>query len=164
MGWALRPATIEDVPLLREALYHALYVPEGASPLPRDVLDAPEIGRYVAAWGRNGDVGVIAEVGDEKRFAGAAWLRVWTGAIQGYGFIDEAIPELSIAVLPGHRNRGLGSAMLRDLLARADAGCPAVSLSVSASNPARRLYERLGFRIVSDDGDAILMRRDRPRR
>lgn len=45
---------------------------------------------------------------------------------------------------------GVGSSMLRELLARSRGRYPAVSLSVRADNPARRLYLRLGFTPVAD--------------
>ncbi len=45
---ALRPA---DQSLLEEMLYLALWQPPGTPPLPREVVDRPELSRYVAAWG-----------------------------------------------------------------------------------------------------------------
>jgi ribosomal protein S18 acetylase RimI-like enzyme len=53
---------------------------------------------------------------------------------------------IDIALLPAHRGRGIGSALIRDLVAEADAAGLAVTLHVQAHNPARRLYERFGFR------------------
>ncbi|KVQ99311.1 GCN5 family acetyltransferase [Burkholderia ubonensis] len=55
-----------------------------------------------------------------------------------------------IQVLPAHQGKGIGNAVLRDVLAEATrAGVP-VSLSVLQGNPARRLYEQLGFRLVTE--------------
>jgi GNAT superfamily N-acetyltransferase len=48
------------------------------------------------------------------------------------------------------RGRGLGERMLRALLDAAADRFDAVSLSVRADNPALRLYERTGFRVVGD--------------
>ena len=48
-------------------------------------------------------------------------------------------------VLPGYQGRGIGEAVLRLVLAKAKDANVAVSLSVLHGNPARRLYERLGF-------------------
>jgi ribosomal protein S18 acetylase RimI-like enzyme len=57
---------------------------------------------------------------------------------------------MDIALLPQHRGDGLGGALVRELLDEAAAaGCP-VSLHVEENNPARRLYQRLGFRDVAD--------------
>lgn len=52
---------------------------------------------------------------------------------------------VDIALLPGQRGGGLGTAILHSVLAEAMATTRAVSLHVAVDNPARRLYERLGF-------------------
>jgi ribosomal protein S18 acetylase RimI-like enzyme len=57
----------------------------------------------------------------------------------------EAIHLIDIALLPEHRCRGLGGAILRALLAEATEAPIPVGLHVELHNPARRLYERLGF-------------------
>lgn len=68
-------------------------------------------------------------VGDEV--AGRLWLDER----------GERLHVLDIALLPAWRNRGLGSRCLLDLAA---CGRP-LSIQVEIHNPARRLYERLGF-------------------
>jgi ribosomal protein S18 acetylase RimI-like enzyme len=66
---------------------------------------------------------------------------------------------IDIALLPEHRRVGIGSNLLRDLLAEADqAGLP-VRLHVEHNNPARRLYERLGFTRIGDTGVYFHMER-----
>ena len=62
-----------------------------------------------------------------------------------------------MAVLPGHRGRGVGSELLARLLESAGAVYGSVCLSVSADNPAVRLYERAGFRPVSECGPSLTM-------
>ena len=52
---------------------------------------------------------------------------------------------MDIALLAGHRSRGIGGALIRELLDEAAAAGVPVTLHVEASNPARRLYARLGF-------------------
>jgi GNAT superfamily N-acetyltransferase len=147
-----RNLTKGDEVFLWEALYLALYAPEGQPPFPREIVQEPEIRHYVAGWGRPGDMGVIAL--DGERPVGAAWLRLLTGEDRGFGYVDDETPELSIAVLPKYRGQGVGTALLQRLLELAAPHHPAVCLSVSAGNPARRLYERMGFRLVRDEGDA----------
>jgi ribosomal protein S18 acetylase RimI-like enzyme len=56
-------------------------------------------------------------------------------------------------VVPGREGQGIGSALLARLLAEVEGSAPAVSLSVRADNPARRLYARLGF--VEVDGSEV---------
>ncbi|WP_412025561.1 GNAT family N-acetyltransferase [Burkholderia cepacia] len=55
-----------------------------------------------------------------------------------------------IQILPAWQGRGIGEAVLRALLSDAARENACVSLSVLHGNPARRLYERLGFRVASE--------------
>jgi GNAT superfamily N-acetyltransferase len=58
---------------------------------------------------------------------------------------------IDMALLPEWRGRGIGTALLRDLLdGAAEAGVP-IRLRVEPQNRARRLYERLGFRTIADE-------------
>jgi GNAT superfamily N-acetyltransferase len=71
-------------------------------------------------------------------------MRLFRAPDKGYGYVGDDIPELGIAVLREHRGRGIGSALLQQLLEIAALSHEAVSLSVSRDNPARRLSERIG--------------------
>jgi ribosomal protein S18 acetylase RimI-like enzyme len=64
---------------------------------------------------------------------------------------------VDIALLPEFRRRGIGERVLRDLLAEAARTGRTVSLHVERTNPARRLYERLGFRTTADRGMYLAM-------
>jgi ribosomal protein S18 acetylase RimI-like enzyme len=66
---------------------------------------------------------------------------------------------VDISLTPAFRGRGLGTSLLRELIAEADAGGRILSIHVEARNPARRLYERLGFRPVGEAGVYLLMER-----
>jgi ribosomal protein S18 acetylase RimI-like enzyme len=65
---------------------------------------------------------------------------------------------IDIAFLPKHRGKGLGTALLRDLLDEAAGVGKAVSIHVEKNNPAIRLYRRLGFTTAEDKGVYDLMR------
>jgi ribosomal protein S18 acetylase RimI-like enzyme len=54
--------------------------------------------------------------------------------------------------MPEHRGRGIETALLRGLLAEADAAGKSVSIQVERVNPALRLYQRLGFAVAEDKG------------
>lgn len=154
----LRPLTPDDEPFLWEMLYHAIYVPAGEAAPSREVVLEPELARYVGGWGRAGDCGVLATVEPLGTPVGAVWLRLLVGDDRGYGYVNDGTPELSIAVLPEYRGQGVGTRLLRELLA-SEAGQFPLSLSVSPDNPARRLYEQFGFTIVREDGDSLVMKR-----
>ena len=90
---------------------------------------------------------------------GAAWYRLYSAAEPGYGFVSESVPEVSIAVSEGARKSGVGSALLAALSEDARRqGHPSLSLSVLRENPAVRLYERFGFRLVEVTGEHQTMR------
>jgi ribosomal protein S18 acetylase RimI-like enzyme len=64
---------------------------------------------------------------------------------------------VDIAFLPEHRRQGLGAALMRDLMDEAAAAGKALSIHVEKFNPAYRLYLRLGFVKVGDEGAYDLM-------
>ena len=55
-----------------------------------------------------------------------------------------------IQLLPEAQNRGIGSAILKALLAEARGNGTGMVLRVRKDNPARRLYERFGFRVAGE--------------
>ena len=65
---------------------------------------------------------------------------------------------IDIALLPEYRGKGLGEALLRDLMDEAAACGKDVSIHVEKFNPAMRLYRRLGFVTEEDKGVYDLMR------
>jgi ribosomal protein S18 acetylase RimI-like enzyme len=75
-------------------------------------------------------------------------------------FVDRRTDEIrivDIALLPEHRGSGIGTALIRALLDEAAALGKRLSVHVERHNPARRLYERLGFAEVADRGLYLLM-------
>lgn len=59
---------------------------------------------------------------------------------------------VDIALLPEHRGRGIGSHLVADIIATADAAGLPVTLRVEPWNPAKRLYGRLGFELRDQEG------------
>jgi GNAT superfamily N-acetyltransferase len=70
---------------------------------------------------------------------------------------EAEIRLMDIALLPEHRNGGIGSSMLRDLMAEAEVTGKPLTIHVEKYNPAMRLYERLGFKPIADRGPYDLM-------
>jgi ribosomal protein S18 acetylase RimI-like enzyme len=65
---------------------------------------------------------------------------------------------IQIQIAPELQGRGIGEALIRELIAEARAAGASLHLHVLHANPARRLYERLGFRIVGEEGNGFSMR------
>ena len=64
-----------------------------------------------------------------------------------------------VFLLPSHQGRGIGSQLVQALAAEADASGVPVRLRVFKVNPARHLYERLGFRVTGEIETHFLMER-----
>ena len=155
MSLTISPATMIDEPFLWEMLYQALHVPPGQPPFSREILQQLEIRQYLAAWGQASDFALIARINGQV--VGAAWLRLLKG---GYGYVDDATPELTVSVAPEWRGQGIGTQLLVELMKEARTHYAALSLSVSDSNPAARLYQRLGFEMVKNTGRSLTMRKE----
>lgn len=150
MECRFRPVFAIDEPFLWEMLYYAAHVDEEPGASIEKAQQNPFLTKYVARWGKPGDLGVIAyEVGTLEP-VGAAWLRVFVGAEKNCDAIEAGTPELAIAVVPACTGKGIGAQMLTQLLTIATPAYPAVYLSVRATNPAKRLYERCGFVIIGE--------------
>jgi GNAT superfamily N-acetyltransferase len=157
MPLVLREANADDVEHVKWALYTALaWNPERRLPPPEITLEHPEAARYHRGWGRPGDFGVIATV--DGQAVGVAYCRLFTDDDHGHGYVDDRTPEVAVAVRDGHRGRGLGARLLEHLadVTRSE-GFKRLSLSVDAANPARRLYERLGYRELAVDEAGVRM-------
>jgi GNAT superfamily N-acetyltransferase len=155
----IRPATVEDTGFLEAMLFEAFFWDVAVErPAFATFRQHPEFMKLISGWGRRGDRGVIAE--QSGRPIGAAWFRLWTPESHSYGFIDATTPELGMAVVRMHRRQGIGRTMLEALIAMARADeFPALSLSVNPFNPARLLYESLGFQKVGESGTSWTLRR-----
>ena len=155
-----RISTRADPAFLAEMLYEAInWYDDGAEERPPldELLARPENARYIAAWGRPGDVAIFA-LDRQDEPVGAAWYRLFTEDAPGYGFVATDVPEVSIAVYPEFRGQRVGSLLLGALVARARRdGVRGLSLSVHPDNRARRLYARHGFEVVSEKPDALTM-------
>jgi ribosomal protein S18 acetylase RimI-like enzyme len=64
---------------------------------------------------------------------------------------------VDVAILPVHRSHGLGTTLLRSLIAESESGGQPLKLQVAKGNRAARLYERLGFSKISEDQVYIQM-------
>jgi GNAT superfamily N-acetyltransferase len=140
----IRAAQPDDIELLKEALYISVVWDEDQPSTFEQVVGHPELAQYWENWGRPGDLGVVAERDGE--YLGAAFGRLFTEDRPSYGFVDEQTPEVGIGIIEAERGKGLGRRMMLQLegLYR-EFGSNRLSLSVNFTNPARHLYESLGY-------------------
>ncbi|MFJ4870500.1 GNAT family N-acetyltransferase [Streptomyces sp. NPDC088757] len=144
-NWALRPGRAADV--------------ESVAELRAEVMraDLERLGRYdehrVRQRLRDGFSPAHTSVVEvDGAFAGSVTLRPYE---DGGGLWLE-----HFYLAPGAQGRGLGTAVLRGLLDRADAAGVPVRLVVLRGSAARRLYEREGFTVESEDPVDVLMVRE----
>ena len=144
---------------LRDMLYAALDWKPGRWLPPKFLLvRIPQVAIFHRGWGRPGDTALVAESGGAP--IGLVWYRFFTEADHGEGYVDDATPEVAVAVVDGHRGKGVGTALMEAIHARArDDGVSRISLSVDHDNPARHLYERLGYVPLAerDDDDRMVL-------
>ena len=142
---ALRPATPRDRELLfrvyastrEEELAPVPWPPEAKEAFLRQQFDAQD------AWWRTNYAGASFEVVVVDGLD-AGRLYLWEGPSE--------LRIVDVAPLPEARRGGIGTRLLEDVKARASAAGKAVTIHVERMNPALRLYERLGFRLVEDKG------------
>lgn len=80
---------------------------------------------------------------------------LWGDAPIGRLLLDRGEREFTlvdIALLPTYRGAGIGTHLIQDLLRETAAAGKPVKLNVWHSNPAKKLYQRMGFSTASDDG------------
>ena len=114
----------------------------------------PDLARYVINWGREGDEGIIILKANNP--VGAVWIRLWTEFNKGYGYINNEVPEIVIAVVPNERGKSLGTLMLTKFLNQLNSTYDTVSMSVRSDNPAVKLYKRNRF--IKVEGSEIVNR------
>ena len=141
----LRPATADDEPFL-EKVYAGTRAAELAIVPWTDEAKAAFVRMQFAAQSRyyrehypdtSFDVILL-----DNEAVGRLYVARWT---------DE-LCIVDIALLPEYCNRGIGTTLLRQLQAEAQHAGKPLRIHVERFNPALRLYERLGFRLVEDRG------------
>jgi ribosomal protein S18 acetylase RimI-like enzyme len=151
LGISYRPFTTEDLPFVAE-LYASTRRWEVA----------------LTGWPLETQEAFLAQQHEAQHshysihYADGEWLIVEReGEAIGRLYLHEDREELrivDISLISSCRALGFGGAILRDILEDAHFRGKAVSIHVEKNNPARRLYARLGFEVVADDGVYDLMR------
>ncbi|MBU7315153.1 GNAT family N-acetyltransferase [Paenibacillus oleatilyticus] len=91
-----------------------------------------------------------------EQYPEAAWNIVWRGqervGRRMTAWLEDRIVLVDVALLPAYQRQGIGTSLLQSLQQEAQKAGKPLWLSVQAHNPARRLYERLGFRTQQENG------------
>lgn len=155
-NYIIRPLYPDEIHLLRDFLYEAIFIPEGVESPSRDVVDLPELKLYVQDFGKKQDDCCLVVECDGK-VVGAVWTRI----MNDYGHVDDEIPSLSISLYKEYRNKGMGRLLMTEMMKLLESkGYHHVSLSVQKANYAVRMYLKLGFRIIKETEEEFIMMRD----
>ncbi len=145
-GFVLRPETETDLPFLRR-LYASTRWEELA---------------VVTNWSDDQKLAVLdRQFGFQRHHYRTYYPATSWDVLENHGvpagrlYVHRAPATLlvmDIALLPGWRGRGIGTALMQWVCAQARAAGKSVTVSVEKYNRAQTLYRRLGFREISDEG------------
>ena len=125
-SYNIRHINDDEIALLDDFLYEAIFISEGVEEPPREIINAPELQVYVQDFGKQeGDICFGAEV--EEKIVGAVWVRI----MDDYGHVEEGVPSFAISLYKEYRGFGIGTALMKQMLAELKArGYQKTSLAV----------------------------------
>lgn len=152
-SYNIRHINNDEIALLDDFLYEAIFVPEGIDAPPREIINAPELQVYVKDFGKQqGDICLVAEV--EEKIVGAVWVRI----MDDYGHVEDGVPSFAISLYNEYRGHGIGTAMMKQMLTELkERGYQKASLAVQKANYAVKMYKNVGFEIVDENEEEYIM-------
>lgn len=151
--YVIRAMRRSETALLKDFLYEAIFIPEGAALPDRNIIEKPELRIYTDDFGsRRGDNCLVADLGG--KVVGAVWTRI----MNDYGHVADDTPSFAISLYKEYRRQGIGSQLMLkmlELLKRQK--YERASLAVQKANYAVRMYENVGFKIVGENDEEYIM-------
>lgn len=152
MDYRIREIREGEYGILADFLYEAIFIPAGMEKPPKSIVRRPELQVYVADFGKADDWCLVAEA--NAQILGAIWARI----MSDYGHIDDETPSLAMSLYEEYRNLGIGTALMQAMLQLLkDKGYKQASLSVQKANYAVKLYKKVGFAVVDENGEEYIM-------
>lgn len=153
MQYKIRKLEQQEVNILDDFLYEAIFIPAGVEVPPKTIINEPELQVYVRDFGnQKGDMALVAEV--DNVVVGAVWVRI----MKDYGHVDNHTPSLAISLYKAYHHYGIGTNMMRQMLDMLrNSGYMQVSLSVQKMNDAVKMYKKVGFEIVDENDEEYIM-------
>lgn len=156
MNYTIRKIKETEHIVLNDFLYEAIFIPEGITPPPREIIYQPELQVYVRNFGQLPDDHCFVAEADGK-IAGAVWVRI----MDDYGHVDAQTPSFAISLYPEYRGFGIGTELMREMLLHLKfCGYKQASLAVQKANYAVRMYQKVGFMIVDENEEEYIMTMD----
>ena len=153
MNYIIRKIKKEEIYLLDDFIYEAIFIREGEEKPPKDIIKNEDLQVYVKDFGKyDFDNCIVAE--DNNKIIGACWTRI----MKDYGHIDDETPSFAISLYEDYRGKGIGTALMKSMLKLLkEKGYKKTSLAVQKDNYATKMYEKVGFTIIKDLGEEYLM-------
>lgn len=149
----IRQINNEEIPLLTDFIYEAIFQRDTEHLAPRTIIQDPSIWIYINRFGTlKDDHCLVAEV--DGYIVGAVWVR----CIMAFGSIDTETPQFAISVYPQYRGKGIGTLLMYEMLKLLkEKGYMKTSLAVQKDNYAVAMYKLVGFEIVDELEEEYLM-------
>ena len=153
MTTLIRQIQEDEIPLLNDFLYEAIFIPKGVAAPPKSIIENEELQVYVRNFGHEpDDKCLVAEC--DGRIVGAVWTRI----MHDYGHISNDTPSLAISLYKEYRNKGIGTELLERLIVLLqNDGYKQVSLSVQKANYAVGMYQKAGFEVLQETDEELIM-------
>ncbi|MBH1939716.1 GNAT family N-acetyltransferase [Mobilitalea sibirica] len=152
----IRKINSNELHLLENFLYEAIFQRDETRLIPRDVINQPEVRVFIEDFGKPDDYCLVADI--KGKVVGAVWARILSGEVKGFGNIDDQTPEFAISLYKEYRNIGIGTALMQDMLKLLkEQGYKRTSLAVQKDNYAVRMYQKVGFEIIKELEEEYLM-------
>lgn len=153
MDYTIRKITDKEYPMLEDFLYEAIFIPHGAEPPPRSIINNAELQVYVKDFGKYPDDCCLVAEADGK-IVGAVWVRI----MDDYGHVDDETPSFAISLYKEYRGLGIGTELMRKMLdVLRESGYGKASLAVQKANYAVKMYKKVGFEVVGENDEEYIM-------
>ena len=153
MNYNIRKIREDEYTLLNDFIYEAIFIPEGAEPPPKSIINQPDLQVYISNFGKEkDDLCFVAEA--DGKVVGAVWVR----DMNDYVHIADGVPSFAISLYKEYRNFGIGTRLMETMLMELKGrGYNRTSLAVQKANYAVRMYKKVGFEIIDENDEEYIM-------
>lgn len=153
MRYIIRKIRKEEIKILDDFIYEAIFIPEGTEKPSKKIIKSENLQVYIKDFGNSKDDNcLVAEY--NNKIVGACWTRI----MNDYGHIDNETPSFAISLYEEYRGKGIGTElMLKMLDLLKQKGYKQASLAVQKENYAVKMYKKVGFKIIDENMEEYIM-------
>lgn len=153
MNYLIKEPSADELRLLDDFLYEAIFIPEGVDAPPKSIISHPDLQVYIKDFGTSEhDKCLMAHLGE--KVVGAVWVRI----MNDYGHVDDETPSFAISLYKQYRKNGIGTELMKSMLELLkNSGYNQASLAVQKANYAVKMYKKVGFEIIGENEEEYIM-------